>query len=315
MRHSIYLVLFTLLLASCVQAGDFSGTYSMPGEFGPVFVVLSQESSGAVSGSLPGGGMALVLAGTADQQGGISGTVSQQGVGMRFEAALDGDLLHFTLIEQDPSGAAQQGVSQTLVFTKHPADLQSSPTVRPGTPPRTVEPGAPPQAGESERRVVINGEKLGGEQLASLERTYNVRIQSGSYWYDKRCGAWGMEGGPASGIIPAGLDTGGPLREDASNGTTAVYINGRRLHAYDLLVLQQLLGTVLPGRYWLDEMGNAGVEGGPAMYNLLQLAAAQQARASGGGSLYRSGLTGIGAGSSGGTSYVMGKDWSVTVGP
>jgi hypothetical protein len=38
------------------------------------------------------------------------------------------------------------------------------------------------------------------------------------------------------------------------------------------------------------------------------------ARQRGGGStFYRSNNTGIGAGSSGGTSYVMGKDWSVTI--
>jgi hypothetical protein len=67
---------------------------------------------------------------------------------------------------------------------------------------------------------------------------------------------------------------------------------------------------VLPGRYWLDAQGNVGVEGGPAFMNL---AALVQRRARPNSAFYRSGITGIGAGRSGGTSYVIGEDWSVTV--
>lgn len=66
---------------------------------------------------------------------------------------------------------------------------------------------------------------------------------------------------------------------------------------------------VYQGRFWLDAYGNVGYEGGPAILNL-----AQVARQRGGGStFYRSNNTGISAGSSGGTSYVMGKDWSVII--
>lgn len=34
--------------------------------------------------------------------------------------------------------------------------------------------------------------------------------------------------------------------------------------------LQQLVGPVRPGRYWLDAYGNAGFEGGPPLVNLAQ---------------------------------------------
>jgi hypothetical protein len=80
-----------------------------------------------------------------------------------------------------------------------------------------------------------------------------------------------VQGGPTLGFIQAGLDIGGPLRADASNGDTEVFINGRQLHRLDVIGLQQL-GPVLPGRYWVDAMGNFGFEGGMMIGNLWLLA-------------------------------------------
>jgi hypothetical protein len=40
--------------------------------------------------------------------------------------------------------------------------------------------------------------------------------------------------------------------------------------AAELYALQQLVGPVRPGRYWLDAYGNAGFEGGPPLVNLAQ---------------------------------------------
>jgi hypothetical protein len=166
----------------------------------------------------------------------------------------------------------------------------------------------------SDRTVVINGTRLSNKQVNSLEQAYRVKIQDGAYWYDKTCGAWGLQGGPTAGFILPNLDLGGPLRADASNGTTGVFVNGRQLHTYDVLALQQLLGPVALGRYWLDAQGNVGIEGGPMLFNIVRIANTAPRRG-GAGSTYRSNITGIGGGSSGGTSYVMGKDWAVMVGP
>jgi hypothetical protein len=124
---------------------------------------------------------------------------------------------------------------------------------------------------ERSRRIVINRVPLTAREIARLEQTYGVRLHEGAYWYDKRSGAWGIEGGPTLGIGAAGLAIGGPLRADASNGRTNVFINGRELHQADVDGLRQL-GPVLPGRYWVDERGNCGFEGGPAFVNLVQLA-------------------------------------------
>ncbi|GAB5534899.1 MAG: hypothetical protein Rubg2KO_11480 [Rubricoccaceae bacterium] len=162
---------------------------------------------------------------------------------------------------------------------------------------------------QSGSAVVINGQRMDAGTLSALEARYQTQVEAGNYWYDAASGAWGHVGRPTSGFIPAGLRIGGALRADASSGRTSVWVNGRRLPSQDLRALVALTGTIEPGRYWLDANGNAGREGGPAQVNLAQLA--RQAQGSG---LRRSWLTGIGSNSSGGSGYVMGRDWSVTYG-
>ncbi|MGH9901566.1 MAG: hypothetical protein ACRD68_07105, partial [Pyrinomonadaceae bacterium] len=103
--------------------------------------------------------------------------------------------------------------------------------------------------------------------LNALERYYRVRIPDGDYWYDRRCGAWGEEGGPTLGFILPGLNLGGRLKANASRGRTGVFVNGRELHRLDVLALQQIM-TVYRGRFWVDAHGNGGYEGGPALFNL-----------------------------------------------
>lgn len=168
-----------------------------------------------------------------------------------------------------------------------------------------------PAQSRSSRTVIINNQRLDADTIQALERMYRVRVQEGAYWYDTRCGAWGFAGGPTVGFLMPGLNLGGPLAPDASNGTTNVFVNGRELHLQDVLALQQIVGVVHPGRYWLDAYGNVGFEGGPVLANLVALA--QRSGVGRGNTFYRSNNTDIGAGSSGGTSYVMGKDWSVTI--
>lgn len=165
----------------------------------------------------------------------------------------------------------------------------------------------PPTAG---RNVTINGVRLGDDVLAALEQGTQVRIGDGEYWYDRACGAWGVKGGPMLGAILAGLELGGPLVADASGGGTGVFINGRELHPQDVLALQRL-GPVMPGRYWVDGFGNGGFEGGPAMFNLVQLA--QRAGGRGGPWSHHTKWTDAHVGGDGqGFSYYIDKDvsWS-----
>ena len=168
-------------------------------------------------------------------------------------------------------------------------------------------------AGAAARRVIVNRTRLTDAEVSRLEQGFRVRILDGDYWYDRMSGAWGMDGGPTLGFLPARLALGGELRADASGGGTNVFINGREIHPIDVVSLQRIT-IVQPGRYWVDERGNCGYEGNPTpIVNLVQLANAAQAR-SGGSYHSRSDITGIGSGGDGRTNYVMGKDFSVIIG-
>jgi hypothetical protein len=133
----------------------------------------------------------------------------------------------------------------------------------------------------AERGVFVNGARLSTATLNVLQLTYRTPIAAGRYWYDPYSGLWGHDGGPAVGQIHAGLQLGGQLSEGASRGDTAVLVNGRRLPSVELRYLQSLFGPIRPGRYWLDAVGNAGFEGGPALVNIAAAARSAQGGASG----------------------------------
>ena len=154
--------------------------------------------------------------------------------------------------------------------------------------------------------VYVNDVRVPQKTLNQLSSYYNIKVVSGSYWYDKYTGAWGLKGGPGLGFVLPNMPFNGTLKANASNGNTNVFVNNRELHWKDVAYLQQFF-KVIPGRYWVDAQGNGGYEGQYASFNLYQLAKQS------GTSFYRNSYTGIGSGSSGGTSYVIGKDFSVIV--
>ena len=246
-------------------------------------LTLQQGSGNAVSGELSGGGNRYSLNGVA-QSGGAVGSVGGANTRLGFEAVPEGDGLLLVIYGIDAAGMPQRESAERYLFVRDRTDAAT---------------GA----------VYINGAALDGETLQALQDLYRVRVVEGRYWYDAMSGAWGIEGGPTAGFLLPGLNLGGALSPNASGGGTGVFFNGRELHLQDALALQQLLGTVIPGRYSLDAYGNLAVENGRWLLNLVQLARQAQ-----GSTTYRSNITGIGAGSSGGTSYVMGEDWWVIVG-
>jgi hypothetical protein len=155
--------------------------------------------------------------------------------------------------------------------------------------------------------VYINRVRLDAEKLKALETTNQTRIESGRYWYDNICGAWGVEGGPTAGFIVAGLSLPGPMPADISGGGTGIFINGREIHSLDQLGLQRLFGITYQGQYWLDARGNLGIAGGPAIVNIVAAIQASQRRQSGGSTThgYNStyGARGTLSGGSGGSMY------------
>ena len=160
-------------------------------------------------------------------------------------------------------------------------------------------------------RIVINGYTLTAQDVAQL-RASGIQVQLGQYWYDSVNGAWGYWGRPTMGFLAAGIPS-APLQPNSSNGNTQVFINGRNLPVQDLIALQQLTGPLMPGRYFIDQMGNAGVEGGPPLINLVQAMGQSGAQGGGGGGggggTWQSNVTGASGGYDGqGSGFVILKD-------
>lgn len=144
------------------------------------------------------------------------------------------------------------------------------------------------------KELVINDEVVPAQVVAQLEAAYQVKFVPGSYWYDRMTGAFGIKGGPCTGIGVAGLNIGGQLKPNASGGGTHVFINGRDLHTQDVMAFQTFM-QVIPGRYWMDAQGNFGYENMPyALGNVYQLYKAKFGKGSGGGA----------------TSYYKNNPWS-----
>lgn len=135
-------------------------------------------------------------------------------------------------------------------------------------PPQPPSASSPSPSSPPARQVFVNGVQLRDAQVTMLEQKYATKLPDGNYWYDRICGAWGAMGGPVLCTIEPNQDLGGRLQPGASNGDTGVFINGRELHYLEIALLQHVVPIIIPGRWWLDALGNFGSEGGPMLGNL-----------------------------------------------
>ncbi|KAH7434631.1 hypothetical protein KP509_06G026900 [Ceratopteris richardii] len=86
-------------------------------------------------------------------------------------------------------------------------------------------------------KVIVNGHVLSDANLRQAEERAG-KLRPGSYWYDRKAGFWGVEGGPCRGILPPFIEEFNyPMVENCSAGDTQIYINGRELHSKDVLIL------------------------------------------------------------------------------
>ena len=135
-------------------------------------------------------------------------------------------------------------------------------------------------------QTVINGKAMTAEQRAEFTRVYGTRPLGGNFWYDPASGLWGVVGREAFGVLQPGLPY-GPVSATASAGNTGVFINGRQINMTEALYIKSLLGSVLPGRWWLDgRSGNFGVEGSQMPAGNLFAIARAAAQSRGGNSYY-----------------------------
>jgi len=236
------------------------GTWSLDGE---PFMVLNPDGTGRMDASgvrwTASGGILTVTA--------LDGSVDRARYRVSGDAlALEQAAGPVQLARGVASAEPRQGAAAGSGSTASPRDARTLPA--------------------SGRAIRFNGRAVDGPQLDTLARVERAigTIPDGDYWYDPRTGASGRWGGPALAFLVAGLDLGGPLPADASGGgrgtLTGVFVNGRELHAVDVAGLQEIVGIVTPGRWWVDAAGNYGPEGGPAAGNLVALA---RARRGGGG--------------------------------
>ena len=164
--------------------------------------------------------------------------------------------------------------------------------------------------------LVMNGVALDERQIQDLEQAHGIKTQPANVWCDPISGLWGLQGQHALGVMYPQYCLGN-LAENASGGNTHFFLNNRRLTVLEVMYWANLLRipNPVPGQYWLSAQGVfSGVNpltAQPFAFNILQGVAQAQR---GGGQFRRNFYTGIGSGSAGGCSYVMGSDFSVTTG-
>lgn len=228
---------------------DFSGSYILIDYNDQINLTLAEKEHGIVTGTLSSEGIEYSLKGR-QQANKIIGQLEGLDESINFIAEIINNKLHFTLSKP---GEESDESSGTWVFD------------------RSGETTADSEGDETE--VIINGIVLTEDQISQIEQTYTVKPLPGNYWYDSYSGLYGVVGYPAYGFMLAGHDY-GKMDANASNGDVGVFVNGRQLPQLEWAVWSQLLGYIIqPGRYWLDENGNAGYEGNPIPTENLYLAA------------------------------------------
>jgi len=164
-----------------VLAQDYSGTYVMQGQKGPVTLTLAQSGE-QVTGRLEGGGVAFNLEGAVDEQGVYGVVYSEQGE-LYFELAVQGDKLQLILAPFDPqTGKPDPEQAVQYLMTKQ-AGGGGNPLAQPAQPNPLAQTSADPFVGSFSGdglNIVIQG--TGGNYSGQIQaggQTYPFQAQVG----------------------------------------------------------------------------------------------------------------------------------------
>jgi len=285
MKHRT-IALSWVVLAFTAHAADLSGNF-ISEENPALRLALKQSADGHVFGDFSSwAGIVAVEARPAGEElrgtmHGVDGTfelglrADGEGILVRFASEPDGKLHRFRL-EYRLDGDMAAPILPPDGPNGHCSWVIDLAARGPSAPlrPRPVGP---------ERKVTVNGKRLSAAELEEIEQMHRMRIQPADYWYDPRTGAWGLRGGPTRGFVRPNIQFGARLAADASGRGTRVFMNGRELHPHDVYILQSCLPTpVQPGRYWVGANGIGGKEGGPPLFNLVELCSQKKGAGPGG---------------------------------
>ncbi len=268
-RISFLLLAFTWLMCRPLVAAEFSGDYVFQSPQGSVQLSLAQDAEGRLSGTMSDGVSSFRLQGQAEGAQASGLIKAEYPPDLGFTAGLEqaGNRLNMQIYPMDAYGNPVTAMTQFMAFARSAAAS--------GQPAPTGTAAMPQPGGDSAAsNVYVNGKALSRQEVARFEQQYQTRLIDGRFWYDDKCGAWGIEGGPTAGFILPSLPLPGPMPANISGGGTGIFINGRELHPVDRQTLIAMFGMAIPGRYWLDAYGNLGMEGGGFLVNLT--VAAQQ---------------------------------------
>ncbi|KAJ8450847.1 hypothetical protein Cgig2_032472 [Carnegiea gigantea] len=116
----------------------------------------------------------------------------------------------------------------------------------------------------SSESIYVNGSPLCSYELMTLQNCPSPprNLKPGKYWYDKVAGFWGKEGHKPCQIITPNLVIGGDRNENASNGKTDLFINGREITKAERWMLKAA-GVQCAGKihFWVDPDGTYIEEG------------------------------------------------------
>lgn len=227
-------VILSIMISSNAQ--DYSGTYTLSPS-GQITLNLVKTVTGTYTGSLSGNNNIFKLTGQI-QNGLLKGRVGEDGNNIVFVAAIQNQVITFTMADADPNGNLNPATSQILTFVKSGGSV----------------------AGNTQNKgdVIINNTVMTKSQIQEILNRYGVEPKPGNYWYDSVSGLYGVYGYPSYGFMYPGHKF-GVLSRNASSGNTGVLVNGRELPQSEWAVLSYILGTYIqPGSYWLDPQGNMG---------------------------------------------------------